>query len=134
MNVEMSQRAFKALGDPTRLRIVQFLSQMCCAQATVDEAGGVYPGPTASEVCCHITGAQKISSTISHHLHELEAASLIGIERKGKHMVCSLNLDSLKELASNLVAIAEGDSQWLQSLEMPDCCPARNSCTDPTCC
>src|SRR5256885_2308393 len=76
MTNETSQRALKALSDPTRLHIVEFLSNMCCGTASVDEEGGV-EGPTAGEVCCHITGAQKITSTVSHHLHELEQAGII---------------------------------------------------------
>ena len=43
---EMSAKAFKALSDPTRFRIVTFLSRMCCGRAVVNEEGGVYEGPT----------------------------------------------------------------------------------------
>ena len=43
----------KALGDPTRLRILEFLRSCCCPVA-VDETGEVRrtQGPTAGEVCC----------------------------------------------------------------------------------
>ena len=105
---EITQRALKALSDPTRLRIVEFLSGMCCHQASVDEAGGVFAGPTASEVCCHITGAEKITSTVSHHLHELESAGLIRIERQGKRMLCTLKPESFDALALEFQRIAQG--------------------------
>lgn len=105
----MSQRAFKALSDPTRLHIVEFLAQMCCGQASLDEEGGV-EGPTAGEICCHITGLDKINSTISHHLHELEEAGLIDIERSGKRMLCTLKPQSLKALAQYLESLTEGQT------------------------
>lgn len=106
MASEINQRALKALGDPTRLHIVEFLSATCCCCAAVNEEGGV-EGPTAGEVCCHITGAEKITSTVSHHLHELEAVDLIQIERKGKTMVCTLRPERLIELSNYLRSLAE---------------------------
>jgi ArsR family transcriptional regulator len=106
MSNEMTIRAFKALGDPTRLHIVEFLSSMCCGQAAVNEDGGV-EGPTAGEVCCHITGAEKITSTVSHHLHELESVGLIQIERRGKSMVCTLLPEKLEGLADHLRSLAK---------------------------
>src|SRR5437764_15264810 len=96
VSVEMDQKLaaamFKALGDPTRLRIFEFL-RACCCPVAVDESGAVMPvvGPTAGEVCCHITGAERITSTISHHLKELRLAGLITVERRGKHMLCGVN-------------------------------------------
>ena len=101
----MSRRAFKALGDPTRLHIVEFLAKMCCHRAAVDDQGGV-EGPTAGEICCHITGAEKITSTVSQHLHELEAAELVRIERNGKRMVCTLRTEQLETLADYLRGLA----------------------------
>ncbi len=108
MDDETTQRAFRALGDPTRLRIVGFLSSMCCGRAIVNEEGGVYEGPTAGEVCCHLTGAERITSTVSHHLHELEAAGLVRIERRGKRMLCTLRPEALESLADALRLIAQG--------------------------
>lgn len=108
MTGETTQRAFRALADPTRLQIVGFLSQSCCGTAAMDEEGGVYQGPTASEVCCRITGAEKITSTVSHHLHELEGAGLIRIERRGKRMICTLRPEAFEALAEELRTIAKG--------------------------
>jgi len=111
MRDEITQKALKALSDMNRLRIVRFLSERCCGTAAVDEAGGVYEGPTASEVCCHITGAEKITSTISHHLHELENAGLIRIERAGKRMICTLRPEAFEFLAKEFQAISIGENQ-----------------------
>lgn len=108
---EMNENVLKALSDPTRFQIVAFLSHMCCQQATIDEGGFVHEGPSASEICCHVTGAKKISSTISHHLHELEAAGLITIGRRGKYMMCKLRPAALTELAEELMELAKGKEQ-----------------------
>jgi ArsR family transcriptional regulator len=107
-------RALKALSDPTRLEIVEFLSAQCCGKAEVDDAGDVY-SPTAGEVCCHITGADKISSTISHHLHELEDAGLVNLERRGKTTVCSLRPEALHEVSRQILMLVEGENK-------NDCC------------
>ena len=106
MNDEMIVLAHRALGDSTRFQIVRFLS--CCLRTIeVDDDGGVI-GPTAGEVCCHITGATKISSTISHHLHELEAAGLIILERKGKTTLCRLRPETFIQLSQSLLLTSEG--------------------------
>lgn len=106
---EIIQRALKALADPTRMHIVEFLSVMCCGRAIVNDEGGVL-GPTAGEVCCHITGADKITSTVSHHLHELETAGLIQIERRGKTMVCTLRPERLEAMADYLRSLAVSEN------------------------
>jgi len=93
--------AFKALGDPTRFRIFQFLRSCCCPVA-VEDSGDVRPvdGPTVGEVCCSVTGAEQITSTVSRHLRELKLAGLISIERRGKNMICGINQDALSELSA----------------------------------
>ena len=92
---------FKALGDPTRLRIFEFLRDCCCPVA-VEDSGDVRPveGPTVGEVCCSVTGADQITSTVSRHLRELKLAGLITIERRGKNMICGVNRDVIVELAA----------------------------------
>lgn len=94
---------FKALGDPTRLRIFSFL-RACCCPVAVEESGDVRPvaGPTVGEVCCRVTGAERINSTISHHLKELRLAGLITIERRGKNMICGVNREAVARLAGYL--------------------------------
>jgi ArsR family transcriptional regulator len=60
--------AFKALGDPVRLRLLSLI------------ASG-----TSGEVCvCDLTGAFDLTGpTISHHLKKLREAGLIAGERRG---------------------------------------------------
>jgi ArsR family transcriptional regulator, arsenate/arsenite/antimonite-responsive transcriptional repressor len=102
---------FKALGDPTRLHIFEFLRSCCCPVA-VGETGDVRPvsGPTVGEVCCHVTGAEQINSKISHHLKELRLAGLITVERRGKNMICGVNRDTVAALAHYLGAEPTGEN------------------------
>lgn len=92
---------FKALGDETRLRIFEFLLG-CCTSVAVGEQGEVrmVEGPTAGEVCCSVTGAEKITSTVSFHLKELRNAGLITMERRGKNLVCGINNEAVGKLAA----------------------------------
>ncbi len=105
---------FKALGDPTRLRIFDFLRRQCCLVA-IEETGDVRPvnGPTIGEVCCHVTGEDRINSTISHHVKELRLAGLITIERRGKNMICGVNQKAVAALSDFLSA---------QDFEISGCC------------
>ena len=99
---------FKALGDPTRLRIFEILCS-CCDSTTVDvltieKSGDIRPvqGSTVGEICCKLNGAEGISSTISHHLKELRLAGLITMERSGKNVICRVNRTALGELLAYL--------------------------------
>jgi ArsR family transcriptional regulator, arsenate/arsenite/antimonite-responsive transcriptional repressor len=94
---------FKALGDPTRKAIFEFLCDRCCPVA-VEESGDVHPmqGVTVGEVCCHITGSEKFSSTISFHIKELRLAGLIQAEKNGKYMICSVNQAAVNAMVSYL--------------------------------
>ena len=92
---------FKALGDPTRLRIFEFL-RACGSPVAVEESGDVRTvvGPTVGEVCCQVTGSDRITSSISFHLKELRQAGLITMERRGKNMICSVSPEVVGALAA----------------------------------
>lgn len=105
MDEEKIAVMFKALGDPTRLHIFGFLRGCCCPVA-LENTGEVRPvvGPTVGDICCHITGADKVTSTISHHIKELRLAGLIKVDRRGKNMVCGVNREAVAALALYLTA------------------------------
>lgn len=97
---------FKALGDPTRARIFEFLCAKCSPVA-VDSTGEFRPleGVTVGEVCCQVTGSERFSSTVSFHLKELRLAGLINAEKKGKYIVCSVRRESLNALCEYFRAL-----------------------------
>jgi ArsR family transcriptional regulator, arsenate/arsenite/antimonite-responsive transcriptional repressor len=91
---------FKALGDPTRLRIFEFL-RCCNREVEIDEAGQCRPAGSLSvgEVCCRF---EHSLSTVSAHLKELRLAGLIRTEKRGRWVYCSINpagLDLIREFA-----------------------------------
>lgn len=100
---ERAATAFKALGDSTRLSIFRFLCHCCCPVA-VEDTGDVRPvdGPTVGEVCCQVTGFDKVTSTISFHLKELRQAGLINMEKRGKNVICGVNREALGDVIEYL--------------------------------
>ncbi len=101
-------RAFKALGDKTRLRIFSFL-RACHGAVTID--GGearLVDGPTVGDICCHLTGEDKISSVVSFHLKELRNAGLIVMERRGRKMVCFPNPEVMDRISAYLTDAQSG--------------------------
>ena len=123
MNVIISKEdrltlIFKALGDPTRLRI--FESLRCCATGVeIDAAGDCRPAGALSvgEVCCRF---EQHFSTVSHHLKELRLAGLIRTEKRGRSIYCSVEptgLELLREfLAAPIPCTAAADTA-------AECCP-----------
>lgn len=96
-NSERLAMMFRALGDPTRMRI--FESLRCCdQQIAVEENGECRPSEgslSVGEVCCQLGGSP---STISHHIRELRLAGLIQTEKRGRTILCSVNHDALELL------------------------------------
>lgn len=74
---------FKALGDPTRVRIVNLL------------------GGSPEPVCvCDINAHFDLSQpTISHHLKKLVSAGVLRREQRGTWAYFSLNGDAMKQLS-----------------------------------
>lgn len=106
--VDSPIQMFKALGDPTRARIFEFLCSKCNPIA-LDESGDVRPiqGVTVGEVCCHVTGNEQFSSTVSFHIKELRLAGLIHAEKSGKFMVCSLRKEAIDVMREYLDSQSE---------------------------
>jgi len=70
---------FKALGDPTRLRIVQMLAQ----------SGDVC-------VCNIMSDLGMVQSAVSHHMLKLKHAGLLHSRREGQWIHYSLNVEALE--------------------------------------
>lgn len=88
---------FKALGDPTRLRIVQMLAQH-------------------GEVCvCRIVDELDMNQpAISHHMAKLKQAGLLSARKEGQWIHYSLKVEALKggplAFLSEIVSLAEASA------------------------
>ena len=85
-DAEATALLFKALGDPTRVRIVNLLAR------------------TPESVCvCELTPAIGLSQpTVSHHLKKLVQAGLLQREQRGVWAYYSLDREGLERAASVL--------------------------------
>ncbi len=75
---------FKALGDPTRVRIVNLIARSggeVCACDLIEPSGLAQP-------------------TVSHHLKKLLEAGLVEREQRGKWAFYSLKRDAVEKLAA----------------------------------
>ena len=89
--------AFKALGDPTRLRILDLLrarGKSCCDLVARGEKG----------LCaCDIEAAVGLSqAAVSHHMDLLRRAGLVQAEKRGRWMFYRRNEAALVSLAEAL--------------------------------
>jgi ArsR family transcriptional regulator len=89
--------ACKALGDPTRLKILELLKakgRTCCGLVARDERG----------LCaCDIEAAVGLSqAAVSHHMGLLRRSGLVAAEKRGRWMFYSRNETALAALASAL--------------------------------
>lgn len=79
------QPVFKALADPTRRAILKRLQD---GSETAGEIADAFPISRAS---------------LSHHFNILKAADLVRTQRKGQHIVYSLNATVLQEAMAMLI-------------------------------
>jgi DNA-binding transcriptional ArsR family regulator len=80
---------FRALGDPSRLAIYELIRD-CCGGESDHSAGDLRQ--SVSEIAKRFDLSL---STVSHHLRELRLAGLIRCERRGQHILCSVDPDAL---------------------------------------
>ena len=98
---------FKALGNPHRLSLFHQLSR-CCTPGTICDAE-LATRHTVSELGEELTIA---SSTLSHHLKELNRAGLIQMQRDGKNVKCWVEPEILKSLTAYFGAsLANNDTK-----------------------
>lgn len=79
------QSVFKALADPTRRSILKVLQK-----------GSLTAGDIASEF-------PMTRASLSHHFNVLKAAELVRTERRGQHIVYSLNTTVFQEMTQMLM-------------------------------
>jgi len=84
---EQLARSFKALGDPTRVRLLSLIA-----------------GSDAGEACiCNLTGPVGLSQpTVSHHMRMLVDAGLVTREQRGKWAYYAVVPDALDALSRAL--------------------------------
>src|SRR5215471_21791840 len=89
--------AFKALGDPTRLKILELLKsrgKSCCELVAPAE-----PGLCA----CDIEEAVRLSqAAVSHHMGLLRRAGLVEAEKRGRWMYYRRNESAIASLAESI--------------------------------
>jgi len=85
-DIERLAEIFKALADPTRLRLVRLLSERAPGEGEPDECGG---GPLCVNALAHRLGITQ--SAVSQHLRVLRQARLVKGERRGAFVHYSLD-------------------------------------------
>ena len=94
------QPVWKALADPTRRSIIRTLKS---GSRTAGDIAEEFPMTRAS---------------LSHHFNALKAADLVRTERRGQHIVYSLNTSVLDEVAALLMDLfAPGNKNETESQE-----------------
>lgn len=98
MDLEMLADAFKALADPTRLKIISVLNiRDCCVCELVPLCGISQPA-------------------VSKHLSRLKTSGLVRETRKGMWVFYSLNKDRMAEIRISLANLPDL-SEELRQLE-----------------
>ncbi len=88
---------FKALADPTRLRLVRLLSARTPEDETDGCGGG---GPLCVNALAHRLGITQ--SAVSQHLRVLRQARLVKGERRGAFVHYSLDQDGARQVKAVL--------------------------------
>jgi DNA-binding transcriptional ArsR family regulator len=101
--IETLSDIFKALGDPTRLRLLQLLTNQ-----SVVFCGGDCNGETFLCVGALANKLAVTQSAVSQHLRILRQAGLVRGERRGTFMHYSISRQGLERYRS-LVAETMGD-------------------------
>ncbi len=89
---------FKALANPNRLQIFLRLVS-CCPPGTKCDSEAVVQR-CVGELG---QGLDLDPSTISHHLKELRRAGLIRVARRGKHILCWVDRETVTAAANLLI-------------------------------
>ena len=80
-------KVFKALGDESRLRIVEALAERTCCVCDLAKALGIS------------------QPTLSHHLKILRETGLVRGEKEGQAIFCTLNREGFERAGIDLVRL-----------------------------
>ena len=103
-DVEQLAQIFKALSDPTRLRLIKLLTQHP-ADDRPDACNGM--GFLCVNALAHRLGVSQ--SAVSQHLRVLRQAGLVRGERRGSFVHYSLELEGLEQYRAALREILGED-------------------------
>jgi DNA-binding transcriptional ArsR family regulator len=95
--IEELAEIFKALSDPTRLRLVKLLSECSPGEGMAVECWG---GPLCVKALAHELGVTQ--SAVSQHLRVLRQAGLVRGVRRGPFVHYSLAQDGLERYKAAL--------------------------------
>jgi DNA-binding transcriptional ArsR family regulator len=95
--IDQLAEIFKALSDPTRLRLVKLLAERMPGEVEPDECGG---GPLCVNALAHKLGITQ--SAVSQHLRVLRQARLVKGERRGAFVHYSLDQDGASRVKAIL--------------------------------
>ena len=96
--IEELAEIFKALSDPTRLRLVKLLSEQSPGECPGECSG---KGFLCVNALAHTLGVTQ--SAVSQHLRVLRQAGLVQGERRGPFVHYSLNQDGLAQYKAALL-------------------------------
>jgi DNA-binding transcriptional ArsR family regulator len=102
-NIEKSAEIFKALSDPTRLRLVKLLHDCAQGERTSDDCvpDDCSGGPLCVNALTHKLGVTQ--SAVSQHLRVLRQAGLVRGERRGSFVHYSLDQEGLDKYKTALL-------------------------------
>ena len=105
--IKIKAEDFKALGDPTRLKILNLLSSKrgyLCVCAIADKLGVTQPA-------------------VSQHLKILKSAGLVKADRKGYFVHYTINPDTLLKYRNQIDIMHKRAIACCTILESSKCCP-----------
>jgi len=106
--IQIKAEDFKALGDPTRLKILHLLSSTkgyLCVCALADKIGITQPAA-------------------SQHLKILKNVGLVKSSRKGYYVHYSINPNTLKKYCNNMDKMHKKAAACCTMLDSSKCCPS----------
>lgn len=103
------ERVFKALGDPVRIKILQFLQRPDAACCVLDGC-----------VCaCDVEKLLGVSqATVSHHMKLLVDAGLVRAQKRGRWMLYSIDAAAFAQAVEWLTPYAKADAAACAACEV----------------